>query len=84
MPGGSELQYVEVANGQVFSQIQRGSIYGLADSALAKVRQINYNAGFLLNKFDVYSDVKYFQKKYYFNAGDKGNRVLATDKVLIK
>ncbi|NJN34085.1 MAG: hypothetical protein HC817_07385 [Saprospiraceae bacterium] len=84
VPGGSELQYVEVANGQVFSQIQRGSIYGLADSALAKVRQINYNAGFLLNKFDVYSDVKYFQKKYYFNAGDKGNRVLATDKVLIK
>ncbi len=84
MPGGSELQYVEVANGQVFSQIQRGLIYNLADSALAKVKQINYNAGFPINKFDIYSDVKYFNKKYYFNAGDKGNRVLATDKVLVK
>ncbi len=61
------LNYTEVAGTQVFSQVNRGTAYTLADSTLTKTKAISYNSDFPTTSFDIYNSIAFFENKYFIN-----------------
>ena len=64
--GASNLKYVETRGNKVFTQIQRGDRYSMADSTLLKVKAIQYGATFP-DKPLTYNDISFFRDNYYIN-----------------
>jgi hypothetical protein len=62
----SNLKYVETRGSKIFTQIQRGQRFNLADSTLQKVKEIQYNTEFP-NTPLAYNDIAFFRDNYYIN-----------------
>jgi hypothetical protein len=62
----SDLKYVETRGNKVFTQIQRGQRFNVADSTLQKVKEIQYNTAFP-NTPLTYNDIEFFRDNYYIN-----------------
>ncbi len=68
VPVGSTLRYVQNVGTQVFSQEVRGLPYSVADTSLAKIKSLKYNANFPTDP-DTYYDVAFFGNSYYISVG---------------
>ncbi len=64
----SDLRYICTAGGKVFSETVRGLSYGVADSTLSRVLNIQYNADFTTDR-DSYYDFVFYQGKYVIDVG---------------
>jgi hypothetical protein len=62
----SNLKYVETRGNKIFTQIQRGQRFNVADSTLQKVKEIQYNTEFPNTTF-IYNDIEFFRDNYYIN-----------------
>ena len=63
----STLKYVETANNKVFSHIQTGVPFGVADSSLTKVQTVKYNPDMTFGNISDF-DIAYFKGRYFTNA----------------
>lgn len=64
--GDSNLKFVELQGGKVFTQKLRGESYNVADSTLQKVKEIQYGPT-VPNKPFTYNDIEFFRDNYYIN-----------------
>jgi hypothetical protein len=62
----SNLKYVETRGNKVFTQIQRGQRFSIADSTFQKVKEIEYNTAFP-NTPLTYNDIEFFRDNFYIN-----------------